>query len=75
MDFTILAIDDSTRQLHLDQPVEVLTGCAGFVNNMQVEVETVDGDVLGLHELPPQLEPGDLLQCVTFQKLSKSTKR
>ena len=53
MDFTILAIDDSTRQLHLDQPVEVLTGCVWFVNNMQVEVETADGDVLGLHELPP----------------------
>lgn len=30
---------------------------------MQVEVETADGDVLGLHALRHHVEPGDLLQC------------
>ena len=67
MDFTILAIDDSTRQLHLDQPVEVLTGCVWFVNNMQVEVETADGDVLGLEICFSAID--------AFPKLSRSIRR
>ena len=62
-DYTILVVDQATHQIHVDQPVNDLTGCVRFVSNMQVEVETADGDVLGLHALCHHVEPGDLLQC------------
>ena len=62
-DFTILALDFSGCQLHVDQPVQELEGRVWFINHVQVEVVSADGDLLVLRSLPSHAEPGDILQC------------
>eukprot|EP00435_Cladocopium_sp_Y103_P041240 s12_g11.t1 len=44
-DFTVLAIDFETHQLHVDQPVDGLSGCVWYINHVQVEMTAVEGCV------------------------------
>ena len=65
-DLTILAVDFDGLQIHVDQPVLGLMGCVWFVNHIQLDVNQIDGEVLLVRQLPPHIEPGDLLQCFRY---------
>ena len=62
-DFTIFATDHEHRRLHVVQVISTLSCGVWFLHDVQVEVESIDGDLLCLRTLPDDLEPGDLLQC------------
>eukprot|EP00435_Cladocopium_sp_Y103_P008022 s1291_g2.t1 len=62
-DYTILALDLDGRQLHLDQSLGPLDHQLWFINSTQVDIQSVDDDVITLRSLPSHVEVGDVLQC------------
>ncbi|CAL1148078.1 unnamed protein product [Cladocopium goreaui] len=74
--YTILAVDLATHQIHVDQPVNDLTGCAWFINNTQVEVETAMVTCLDFTTFLIMLNQVTCCSATTiFLKLHKCIKR
>eukprot|EP00435_Cladocopium_sp_Y103_P021195 s622_g5.t1 len=59
----VLAVDSAAGHVHVDQLVQDSEGCVWFLNNVQIELQSIDGDLLQFQSLPEHVEPGDLLQC------------